>query len=90
MENKFNKITGFFANKSGKGHSVGVTAEIVEALAGIQPGDRIFLNGLDSDRPFISYAKSDPAFAAKTAQAVGATASNGTATAKKAARVEKF
>lgn len=72
MENnnsKFNRLTGFFPNKSGNGLSVGVSPEIAEALAGIEVGDRIFLNGLDSDRPWISYAKADPAFQNKAKDA---------------------
>lgn len=59
---RFTKITGFFPNKSGNGHSVGVNGAIAEVLAQIEPGDRIFLGGLDSERPFISFAKADPAF----------------------------
>ena len=89
---KFNRLTGFFPNKSGSGLSVGVTEDIVQALAGIEVGDRIFLGGVDSERPWISYAKADPAFQKKSEAAERTPAERPTpaSVVKKPNRVEKF
>ena len=93
MENKYNKITGFFANKSGRGFSVGVTPEIAETLSKIGPGCRIFLNGTDSDRPYLTYGEASPDYVPKvdtesTTETV--TTKTVAAVTRKPGRVERF
>lgn len=96
--NRYKRITGFFPNKSGNGMSVKVKGDIAAALAGIEEGDMLFLNGVDTDRPSLSYAKSDPTYVGSTVEPAsaalnaytGAPPNRATQAPKKPTRVEKF